>query len=128
MFLKSSQGLSVTKNSKNKEEAIKFVNFFINDLEVHKIMKGERGVPINSKIQEALKPLLKPEETKVFEYVAWAAENSSPNDPPYPVGSVEVLKVLQDVGEQILYKKISVEDGAAKFRKEANAILAKNKK
>ncbi|MCU6791440.1 MULTISPECIES: ABC transporter substrate-binding protein [Paenibacillus] len=128
LFLKSSQGLSVTKNSKNKEEAIKFVNFFINDLEVHKIMKGERGVPINSKIQEALKPLLKPEETKVFEYVAWAAENSSPNDPPYPVGSVEVLKVLQDVGEQILYKKISVEDGAAKFRKEANAILAKNKK
>ncbi|TDF97730.1 extracellular solute-binding protein [Paenibacillus piri] len=128
LFLKSSQGLSVTKNSKNKEEAIKFVNFFINDIEAHKIMKGERGVPINSKIQEALKPLLKLEEVKVFDYVAWAEANSSPNDPPYPVGSVEVLKVLQDVTEQILYKKISVEDGAAKFRKEANAILAKNKK
>ncbi|NOU96145.1 extracellular solute-binding protein [Paenibacillus sp. LMG 31456] len=128
LFLKSSQGLSVTKGSKNKEEAIKFVNFFINDIEAHKIMKGERGVPINSKIQEALKPLLKPEEIKIFDYVAWAEANSSPNDPPYPVGSVEVLKSLQDVTEQILYKKISVEDGAAKFRKEANAILVKNKK
>ncbi|MDF2962627.1 MAG: YesO [Paenibacillus sp.] len=128
LFLKSSQGLSVTKNSKNKEEAVKFVNWFINDIEVHKIMKGERGVPINAKMQEGLKPLLKPEETKVFEYVAWAEKNSSPNDPPYPVGSVEVMKSLQDVAEQILYKKISVEDGAAKFRKEASAILAKNKK
>ncbi|MCR8634174.1 ABC transporter substrate-binding protein [Paenibacillus radicis (ex Xue et al. 2023)] len=128
LFLKSSQGLSVTKNSKNKEEAIKFVNFFINDIEAHKIMKGERGVPINSKMQEGLKPLLKPEETKVFDYVAWAEKNSSPNDPPYPVGSVEVMKSLQDISEQILYKKISVEDGAAKFRKEANAILVKNKK
>lgn len=128
LFLKSSQGLSVTKNSKQKEEAVKFVNFFINDIEANKIMKGERGVPINSKVQEALKPILKPEEQKVFDYVAWAEANSSPNDPPYPIGSVEVLKVLQDVGEQILYKKISLEDGAAKFRKEANAILAKNKK
>ncbi|NHN29996.1 ABC transporter substrate-binding protein [Paenibacillus agricola] len=128
LFLKSSQGLSVTKNSKNKEEALKFVNFFINDLEAHKIMKGERGVPINSKVQEGLKPLLNPEETKVFEYVAWAEANSSPNDPPYPVGSVEVMKVLSDLGEQILYKKISVEDAAVKFRKEANVILAKNKK
>jgi multiple sugar transport system substrate-binding protein len=60
--------------------------------------------------------------------VAWAEGNSSPNDPPYPIGSVEVMKVLTDMGEQVLYKKISVEDAAAKFRKEASAILAKNKK
>jgi len=128
LYLKSSQGLSVTKNSKNKEEALKFVNFFINDIDVHKIMKGERGVPINTKVQEALKPILSPEEKKVFDYVAWAEANSSPNDPPYPVGSVEVQKALYDITDQILYKKISVEDAAVKFRKEANAILAKNKK
>jgi multiple sugar transport system substrate-binding protein len=91
-------------------------------------MKGERGVPINSKMQEGLKPLLSPEEQKVFDYVAWAEKNSSPNDPPYPVGSVEVLNLLSNTMEQILYKKISIEEGAAKFRKEANAILAKNKK
>ncbi|PZE19508.1 ABC transporter substrate-binding protein [Paenibacillus xerothermodurans] len=128
LFLKSSQGLSVTKSSKQKEEAVKFINFFINDTEANKLMKGERGVPINSKVQEALKPILSPEEKKVFEYVAWAETNSSPNDPPNPVGSVEVQNVLKDLCEQMLYKKISVEDAAAKFRKEANAILARNKK
>jgi multiple sugar transport system substrate-binding protein len=128
LFLKSSQGLSLTKNSKNKDEAIKFINFVINDIEAQKIIKGERGVPINSKVQEALKPILTPEEKKVFDYVAWAEKNSSPNDPPVPVGSVEVFKLLTDTVDQILYKKVSVEDGAVKFRKEANAILAKNKK
>ncbi|PZE19503.1 ABC transporter substrate-binding protein [Paenibacillus xerothermodurans] len=128
LFLKSSQGLSVTKNSKNKEEAVKFTNFIINDIEAQKIIKGERGVPINSKVQEALKPILSPDEKKVFDYIAWAEKNSSSNDPPVPVGSVEVFKLLQDVTEQILYKKISVEEAASKFRKEANAILAKNKK
>ncbi|MNG40647.1 putative ABC transporter substrate-binding protein YesO [compost metagenome] len=49
-------------------------------------------------------------------------------DPPNPVGAVEVDKLLKDTAEQILYKKITVEEGAAKFRKEATAILAKNKK
>jgi multiple sugar transport system substrate-binding protein len=91
-------------------------------------MKGERGVPISSKVKEALKPLLNPEELKVFEYVAWAEANSSPADAPSPIGSVEVEKLLKDISEQILYKKISIEDAAPRFRTEANAILAKNKK
>ncbi|MDF2962626.1 MAG: YesO, partial [Paenibacillus sp.] len=128
LFLKSSMGFSITKNSKQKEEAAKFINFFVNDVDANKIIKGERGVPISSKIKEALKPTLKPEESKVFDYVAWAENNSSPVDPPNPVGSVEVEKLLKDLSEQILYKKISVEDAAVKFRKDANAILAKNKK
>jgi len=125
LYLQSSQGLSLTKNSANKDEAIKFINFFVNDLDAHKIMKGERGVPINSDIQEELKPLLTPEEAKIFEYVAWVGEHSSPKL-AYPVGSIEVLSVLSGLVEQILYKAIPVEEAAAKFREEATAILAKN--
>jgi multiple sugar transport system substrate-binding protein len=48
-------------------------------------------------------------------------------DPPNPVGSVEVEKLLKDISEQIIYKKTSIADAAAKFRKDANAVLAKNK-
>ncbi|WP_135555037.1 ABC transporter substrate-binding protein [Paenibacillus cymbidii] len=128
LFMKPSMGFSITNNSKVKEEAAKFIDFWINDIDANKLIKGERGVPISAKVKDALKPLLTPAETKVFEYVAWAEQNSSPMDPPSPVGSVEVEKLLKDLSEQILYKKTSVEDAAAKFRKEANAILAKNKK
>ncbi|SFK67282.1 multiple sugar transport system substrate-binding protein [Paenibacillus sp. 1_12] len=128
LFLKASMGLSITKNSKQKEESAKFINFFINDIEANKLIKGERGVPISSKVKEALKPLLNPEEIKVFDYVAWAEANSSPADAPNPIGSIEVGKLLKDISEQILYKRISIEDAAVKFRHEANAILDKNKK
>lgn len=128
LFLKPSMYFSITKNSKVKEEAARFIDFWINDVEANKIIKGERGVPVSSKIKDALKPLLTPAETKVFDYVAWAEKNSSPMDPPNPVGSIEVEKLLKDTSEQIMYKKISVTDAAAKFRKDANAILAKNKK
>ena len=127
LFLKPSMYFSVTKNSKQKEEAAKFISFWINDIEANKIIKGERGVPVSSKLKEALKPLLTPAEVKVFDFVAWAEQNSSPMDPPNPVGSVEVEKLLKDISEQIIYKKISIADAAAKFRKDANAVLAKNK-
>jgi multiple sugar transport system substrate-binding protein len=128
IFLMSSQGLSVAKNSKNKEEAVKFVNWMINDIEANKIIKGERGVPISSKVQEAIKPLLKPEEQRMMDFVSWVGKNAVSNRPIDPIGAVEAEKLLKDLSQQILFKKISVEEAAAKFRTEANAIFKRNKK
>ncbi|TVY05476.1 ABC transporter substrate-binding protein [Paenibacillus cremeus] len=128
LFLQSSQGLSVSKNSKNKEEAISFVNFMINDIEANKIMKGERGVPISTKVQDAIKPLLSPADQKVVDYVAWAGTQTKSDNPIDPIGAVEVSKLLTDTSQQILYNKISPADASAKFFKDSNAILAKNKK
>ena len=128
LFLKPSMYFSVTNNSKQKEEAAKFISFFVNDIEANKLIKGDRGVPVSSKVKEALKPLLSPNEVKIFDYVAWAEQNSSQMDPPNPVGSIEIEKLLKATSEQILYKKTTVEEAAAKFRKDANAILEKNKK
>ncbi|MBB6670148.1 ABC transporter substrate-binding protein [Cohnella nanjingensis] len=127
LFLKPSMYFSIPQSSKAKEEAAKFIDFWVNDVEANKIIMGERGVPISSKIKEELKPLLTPEQTKVFDYVAWAEQNASEMDPPNPVGATEVDALLKSYGESILYKKITIEDAAAKFRKEAEEILAKNK-
>ncbi|MDF2668432.1 MAG: YesO [Paenibacillus sp.] len=128
LYMKPSMFFSISKNSKNKEEAAKFINWFTNDIEANKIIKAERGIPISTKVQDALKPLLTPEETQVFDYVAWAAKNSSPIDPADPTGAAEVSKALKDAQDQLLYKKMSIEEAAAKFRKDANAVLIKNKK
>ncbi|MDU0199759.1 ABC transporter substrate-binding protein [Paenibacillus sp. MAH-36] len=127
LFLKPSMYFSIANSSKQKEEAAKFISFFVNDIEANKLIKGDRGVPVSSKVKDALKPLLSPNEVKIFDYVAWAEQNSSQMDPPNPVGSIEVEKLLKATSEQILYKKTSVEEAAAKFRKDANAILGKNK-
>ncbi|WP_337913276.1 ABC transporter substrate-binding protein [Cohnella zeiphila] len=128
LFLKPSMYFSIASGSKVKEEAAKFIDFWVNDIDANKIIMGERGVPVSTKVQEALKPDLSPEQAKVFDYVAWAAENSSEMDPPNPVGATEVDALLKSYAESILYKKNTVEEAAAKFRKEAEQILAKNKK
>ncbi|MFC7679663.1 ABC transporter substrate-binding protein [Paenibacillus sp. GCM10028914] len=128
LFLKPSMYFAVTESSKQKEEAAKFIDFFINDIEANKLIKGERGVPVSSKVKEALKPTLSTNEAKIFDYVTWAEANSSIGDPPNPIGAVEIEKLLRDLSERILFKKITIEQAAVDFRSEANAILARSQK
>jgi len=127
LFLKPSMYFSVPKSSEHKEEAAKFIDFFVNDVEANKLIKGDRGVPVSSKVIEAIKPELTEEETKIFEYVERASQNASQADPPDPLGSAEVMKALKDVSEQILFKKITPEEGAKTFRTQAEEILGRNK-
>jgi multiple sugar transport system substrate-binding protein len=120
--------LSISQNSKNKDEAAKFIDFFINDIEANKLILGDRGVPGSSKVKEALKPMLSPELQKVFDFVAWAEKNSSAMDPIDPVGAGEVGAIFKTYDEMMKFGKITPEEAAKKFRAEANAVLAKNKK
>lgn len=73
-----------------------------------------------------MKSELSEEEKKIFEYVERATAYAGEAEPPEPIGSAEVIKLLKDTSDQILFKKITPEEGAAKFRKEADAILKRN--
>ncbi len=127
LFLKPSMYFSISKNSKHKEEAAKFISFFVNDIEANKLNLADRGVPGSSVVKEALKPLLSPQQAQVFDYIAWAESNSSQMDPPDPIGTAEVFAALTSVVEQLDYGQINAVEAAKQFREQANAILAKNK-
>jgi multiple sugar transport system substrate-binding protein len=127
LYLKPSMYFSVAQNSKHKEAAADFINFFVNDVEANKLIKGDRGVPVSSKVIEAIKGTLEPAQQQVFDYVAWAQENSSQMDPPDPIGAAEIITLFASIAEQMDFQQISAEDAAKQFREEANAILAKNK-
>jgi multiple sugar transport system substrate-binding protein len=127
LYLKPSMFFSVSQNSKVKEEAAKFISFFVNDIEANKLILGDRGVPVSSKVKEALKEVSTDAQNQVYDYVAWAEANSSLMDPADPIGSAEVFKSLTSLAEQMNYDKIAPEDAAKKFRDEATSILKKNK-
>lgn len=127
LFLKPSMFFSVSKNSKQKEEAAKFIDFFVNNVEANKLIMGDRGVPVAGAVKEALKPLLTPEQVEVFDFVSWAEDNSSVMDPPDPIGAAEVMALMKDLDDRIKFQQITVEEAAQKFREEANMILGRNK-
>lgn len=126
LYIKPSQFFSAAETSENKEMAVKFIDYFTNDIEANKVLMAERGVPISSKVREALMPLLDDIQKQMFEYIDLAAEHSSPIDPPNPPGHPEVDKLLKNLEEQMLYGEISLEDAAVKFREEATKILEKS--
>lgn len=126
LFLKPSMLFSVPKSSKHKEEAAKFIHYFVSNVEANKLMKGERGVPVSSKVSEAIKPVLTEGEMKILNYVEKATAMTDEFYPPDPVGSSQVMKVLKDISDEILFRKITPEEGAKKFRKQANETLQNN--
>lgn len=128
LTLRPSMLFSMSKSSKHKEAAALFINFFINDVEANKIIKGERGVPVSTKVAEEIDKELSEEQKKVFDYVNQVIDNTSIVEKADPLGSIEVVRLLQDVSDQILFKKITPQEGAQAFRSEANKILERNKK
>ncbi|MBS4195144.1 ABC transporter substrate-binding protein [Lederbergia citri] len=123
MYLKPAMFWSIAENSKKKEEAAKFIDFFTNTIEVFNIGGTDRGIPIKEEIRNAMSADLSDVDKKVFEYIEYVTDHSSPIDSNFPATASEVLNELANIDEMVMYKKLSPEEGAAEFRKEAEAIL-----
>ncbi|MCJ7843617.1 extracellular solute-binding protein [Lederbergia sp. NSJ-179] len=123
LFLKPSMFWSVSENSKHKEVAAQFIDFFINDVEANKIILAERGVPVSSEIKEALKSEVSEAQAQVFDYVEWVEENSTPMGAPDPAQAGQIIELLDSLSEQINYGEISPKDAAKNFRNQAESIL-----
>lgn len=84
-------------------------------------------MPISSTIKDTLAPELTEQTKQVFDFVAEMEPKASPMSPPPPVGSPEIIAMLTDYVEEINFGQTTAEQVAAKFRSEANTILANNK-
>ena len=127
-YFKPSMFFSVANSSKNKEEAVKFVNYFMNDIEANKVLLAERGIPIIPGVRSVLKGMVDPVNRQVFDYIELVGKkNASPIDPADPAGAGEVLKAFRTIDQEVLYGTTAPQAAADKFIKQANEILAKNK-
>jgi multiple sugar transport system substrate-binding protein len=125
-YLKPSQFISITKDSKHPKEAAMFIDFITNSVDANNILLGERGVPISPKIQEAIKPLLTPAQAEAQRYVASVEKAGSPLPPPDPTveQNLENNLYLPQVVDPVLLKQTKPEDAVSQFRKDANSLLA----
>ena len=135
MVVRSSQQMSMYKESENKEIAANFINFFVNSIEANKILNCERGVSINSDVLAALKAdTEKTDEItgKVYTIIDLIgsfpdAANSSPAE---PAANEEISDTLKKTYFQGLAegKFASAQEAADKFWAEAQEIWAKYEK
>jgi ABC-type sugar transport system, periplasmic component len=117
---------SISARSANKEEAAKFISWFVNDVEANKLLKAERGMPVSSVVLNALDDVFSPEQKAAAVYLDKIMKASSPMDPPAPPGSSEIEKLMKDLDQQILFNTISIKDAYKSLKSEAAKITAKS--
>lgn len=120
--LRIAMSFAIGNNSQHKEEAMKFIDFFINNVEVNKILQAERGIPISSKVREEMQPSLNEAQKSMFDYVDIVAANCK-MQPVVPESASKVDALLKEINEKVLYKMITPEEGAKEFRSGAEAVL-----
>lgn len=123
LYIKPSMFASISANTKYAAESAMLIDYITNNVDANKVMMGERGVPISSKIREALTPDLDETGKAIFDLLDYAQEHSSPINKPDPEGAGQVVELLQNLEEKVLYEQITPAEAAATFRKEATSIL-----
>lgn len=106
------------------EQAAKFISFFVNDIEAGRILGVERGVPMSTKVREAILPNLNPTEQKTVKYVNLLKDQVGDYPAPAPKGSQEFDRnVLRTVADELAFGRIKVAEAAEKLVTQGKATL-----
>ncbi|MFA6774881.1 MAG: extracellular solute-binding protein [Sphaerochaetaceae bacterium] len=123
--MQSSQMFAISKNSKYKEEAAKFLNFFAFDTEANKVLGGERGIPIDKNCRAAVLENASDDQKEVYKFVDMMSEIS---DTPVILDSPaqpEIKDLYYRIQTQVCDGSLSSKEGAKQFVEESKKILSR---
>lgn len=114
-FVNPGMFFSVAETSEAKEESAKFINWLLNDVEANLVINSERGVPASEFVRDGIANTLGKSQQKVFDYVDFVSENSTPKSTFLPENANEITQLIKEIEEQILFEVITPEEGVEQF-------------
>lgn len=123
VYVKPTMFFSVAESSQHKDEAAKFIDWFVNSEEANVILNGERGVPVNSEVSISVSQNINAADAIAYQYLDDIMSFATPVDPPNPPGFAEVEAALLTYVDNIRYGNMTAEEATAKFVPEAQQIL-----
>lgn len=126
-YIRTSMYWAISATSKNKDQAVKWLNWYTNNVDAAKVMLTDRGLPISTKVLDAIKSDLPDADQKALDFQQnVVTPNSSPANPPVPVGASELnTKIYPTATEDLCYGKIDAAAAAQTVFDQGNASLAK---
>ncbi|MEV0647107.1 ABC transporter substrate-binding protein [Phytomonospora sp. NPDC050363] len=106
---------SIASQSKHPTEALKLLDFLINDVEASKATGTTRGVPANGKVAEEIKPALAPDDQLATDYLTGLQGEQLPPSFVYPPGSSTIASTLATIATEVEFKRQSPRDAAKEF-------------
>lgn len=123
----TSQLLSISTTTKHPEEAAKFLNFFVHDTDAAKVLKTTRGVLPTEEQQEALLSTSDLSEGDKKNIALIQSINKLEGVTiAFPPNGPQVLNwkgLIEKVGQEIAFGKVSVDEGAKKLMNEVNTAF-----
>ena len=128
LWIKPGMFFSVAETSEVKEEAAKFISWFLNSEEANAVIAGERGVPTSALARESLvsSGTMTAQQIEMFQYVDKAAPVAGGTPLPDPAGVSEVNSAFADAANSVFYGVKTAEEAAVIFREQADGILLRN--
>ena len=124
-YLHPSMFFCVSANSAEKEEAVKVLNYLINDIDCNKVLLAERGIPATTVVADAISAELPEASQKEIEFInTVVAPNASTISPCAPTTAAEFFKKADNLVEEILYGAKTAKDASAELYTEGQKILA----
>jgi multiple sugar transport system substrate-binding protein len=77
-------------------------------------------------VRESIAASADPVNQQVFAYIDLVGRIASQTQPLEPAGQIEIEAVSKRINEELAFGKLSPEEAAARFRKEATDILSKS--
>jgi ABC-type glycerol-3-phosphate transport system substrate-binding protein len=109
-YLKPSMFWSVSEHSAHKEEAKKFIDFFINDPEAAEILGVSRGLPVSNVILEKMSSAFTKSDQAQLNMINETAPDAQPfNGGPKGWGDFQQNGYKQ-VGEQLIFNELSPDE------------------
>lgn len=125
-YISAGLNWSVYSKSAHPEEAALLIDFLTNDLGAAEILGANRGVPISSKVREAIQGSLSEVDQKQFAFIDKMSKIATPFNPNQPAGANEVNKLMGNISQEIQFEIKSIPDAVKEFMTKANEILQKN--
>jgi len=125
-YRKPSMFWSIAGSSANKEEAAKFISFFVNDPDAVKALGIERGVDASKAAREIVAPTLDALNKISLDFVANLGDLAGPIPPSPPAAAGEIdISLLRTTSQEVAFGQSAPEDAGPAFVKAANDILSR---
>ena len=125
IVIQSSQMLCVSQDSEHKQAAAEFISWFQNSVECNNVLQGERGIPVNEDVREALSANATEGQRAMYEYVDLVGTFETPDKVNVlsPDGQDEVVDKYRNYIWQVVDGEITAQEAAEKTYADAQAIF-----